>query len=131
MKRLLVPLLAVATSQLMLSAAAQSESSPTQDNSSYCEAVEEYLVNEVCIEESQPVVEGNIPIPATCDTPPPRVARVADAGLGTQPIPLATPRPVPIKKPHPILRKVRAVCSFCQPIVSVAVGVLTILLLLL
>lgn len=37
----------------------------------------------------------------------------------------------PLKKPHPVIRKIRTVCTFMQPIVSVAVGVLTILLLLL
>lgn len=56
---------------------------------------------------------------------------VASAANGQPNVESAAAQPKPIKKPHPIARKVRAFCSFMAPIVNVTVGVLTILLLLL
>lgn len=56
---------------------------------------------------------------------------VASAANGQPNVESATAQPKPVKKPHPIARKVRAFCSFMAPIVNVTVGVLTILLLLL
>lgn len=56
------------------------------------------------------------------------------SNTGARAVLIASAAPKPSTKPpkpHLVIRKIRTVCTFMQPIVSVAVGVLTILLLLL